>query len=71
MHSAHLLKANGVAWSLMLQQCEVERGEPICLAAILKSVRRFGPIIMPAHVKEAGEAKETMGPARLLGFFQG
>lgn len=54
----------------MLQQSGVERGQPIILAAILKSVCRFGPIIIPAHVKEAGEAEERMGPARLLGFFQ-
>lgn len=55
----------------MLQQSGVERGQPIILAAILKSVCRFGPIIIPAHVKEAGEAEERMGPARLLGFFEG
>lgn len=46
----------------MLQQCEVERGEPIILAAILKIVCRIGPIRIPAHVEEAGEAEERMGP---------
>lgn len=65
------VEANEGALSLMLQQCRVERGEPIILAAILKSVCRFGPIIIPAHVKEAAEVEERTGPTRLLGCFKG